>query len=437
MGKVKIGIIADDLTGANATGVLLAKVGFRSATIVFGGKVPTDNEFTSICVDTDSRYTSIDTAKERVQDTYTQLRNWGVDVVAKRIDSTIRGNIGAEIDALLEVMGDTSVAVVIVSYPDSGRVTSGGYLLVDGVPVQETDVARDPMNPITNSYVPAVIAEQSKFDIGHIGLGDILQGKARIYQQFQSLIDQNKRIIVVDAVTNEEIDCVAEAMADIKDQTLFPVDPGPLSAAYARVKAEQNVLERKYIVTVGSVTGQTGRQLQYLVDKFNLQPVYVKAEKLATMTNEWEQEIERATADALDKLVNQEILLITTHSPTSNILPLSQIAQRENVTEEMLAKRITTGLAKVTHQVILNSNVTIDGTFSSGGDVTAALFAESKAEAIHLEDEVIPRAAYGRFIGGTFNGIPVITKGGTVGDKQTIYKCITYLQTKNHEGRVE
>jgi len=53
---MKIGIIADDLTGANATGVRLAKVGFKGAAVVFGGDVPTSGNFTSISVDTDSRY---------------------------------------------------------------------------------------------------------------------------------------------------------------------------------------------------------------------------------------------------------------------------------------------------------------------------------------------------------------------------------------------
>lgn len=432
---MKIGIIADDLTGANATGVRLAKAGFKSATIVFGGKVPTENAFTSICVDTDSRYVTTKAAKERVTDTYKQLRTWGADIIAKRIDSTIRGNIGSEIDALLEAIGKDSIAIVVASYPDSGRVTSGGYLLVDGVPVQETDVAKDPMNPITKSFVPAVVAEQSEFGIGHIGLGDVLQGQSKILPALESLIADNKRIIVIDAVTNEEINCIAESMSAIKGRIVFPVDPGPLSAAFGRVKARQSLHESKYIVTVGSVTGLTGRQLRYLIDKTNSSPVYVDAEQLATMTEKWDNEVKRATADAMEKLKDQEILIVTTLTPASTILSLSDIAQKENVTEEILAKRITTGLAKVTHNVIENSAMKINGTFSSGGDVTAALFAVSEAEAIQLDDEVIPLAAYGKFIGGTFDGIPVVTKGGMVGEKQSIYKCVTYLQTKNHEGR--
>ena len=433
---MKIGIIADDLTGANATGVGLAKAGFKSATIVFGGKVPTNNEFTSISVDIDSRYVPIKVAKERVAETYLQLRSWGADIVAKRIDSTIRGNIGSEIDALLEMVGNDSVAIVVASYPDSGRITSGGYLLVEGVPVQETDVAKDPLNPIIESYVPAVIAEQSCFGIGHIGLGTVLKGTPCIVSKLNSLISENKRIIVLDAVTNEEIENIAESMAEIKSHELFPVDPGPLSAAFGRVKARQRVHKSKWIVTVGSVTPLTGRQLRYLIDKTNASPIYVNAELLATMGGDWEKEIQRATAKALIKLKSEEILIVTTLSPSSTVLPLSEIALREEVTEEKLAKRITAGLAKVTHNIIEKASVKINGTFSSGGDVTAALFAESKAEAIQLDDEVLPLAAYGKFIGGTFDGIPVVTKGGMVGNKQSIYTCVNYLRTKNHEGSV-
>ena len=115
---MKIGIIADDITGANATGVLLSKVGFVSATVVFGGKVPNSDQFTSISVDTDSRYVEPEIAKARVEDAYRQLKGWGADVVTKRIDSTIRGNLGSETDAILEAIGPESIAVVVASYPD-------------------------------------------------------------------------------------------------------------------------------------------------------------------------------------------------------------------------------------------------------------------------------------------------------------------------------
>ena len=95
-----------------------------------------------------------------MQKAYRQLKEWGADIVVKRINSTIRGNLGAETDALLEAIGPDSIAVVVASYPESGHVTSGGYLLVEGMPAQETDVAKDPINPITSSYIPDIIRKQ-------------------------------------------------------------------------------------------------------------------------------------------------------------------------------------------------------------------------------------------------------------------------------------
>ncbi|WP_017380460.1 four-carbon acid sugar kinase family protein [Paenisporosarcina sp. TG-14] len=433
---MKIGIIADDLTGANATGVRLAKSGFISATVVFDGVVPTKGGFTSLSIDTDSRYCPPQEARIRVLKAYEQLSTWGASVIGKRIDSTIRGNLGAETDALLDALGSKSIAVVVASYPDSGRVVSGGYLLVEGVPVQATDVAKDPMNPITNSHVPTLMTEQSQHSVVHIGLGTVLKGKAAIEAEMIRYIQASHRIIVVDAVTNEDIDHIAESMASIEDTILIPVDPGPLAASYGRMKAHQHIQKSKWLVTVGSVTPLTGRQLRYLIDKTNSKPVYVKAASLASISATWDAEIERAVDEALNQLTKQDLLIITTYTPTSEVLNLSELALNEGVTEEKLAKRITEGLARITHRVITQSKVPIDGTFSSGGDVTAALCAVSEAEAIGLQDEVLPLAAYGRFIGGSFDGIPVVTKGGMVGDKQSIYACVNFLKTKKHEGSV-
>lgn len=428
---MKIGIIADDLTGANATGVRLAKNGFKSATIVLGGTVPVNGSFTSISMDTDSRYCPPEEARSRVLRAFEQLSAWGASVIGKRIDSTGRGNIGVEIDTLLDAIGQDSATIVVPSYPDSGRVLLGGYLLVDGVAVQETDVAKDPMNPITESHIPTLLTNQSRYNVAHIGLGVILKGKAAIEKELLGYFDAGYRNIVIDAITNEEIDNIADAMASIKGRILIPVDSGPLSAAYGRVVAQQHKHKRKWIVTVGSVTSLSGQQIRYLIDKTNSHPIYVDAGALASLSGSWNQEIERASKEALNQITKQDILIVTTYNPNSSTLNLSDIARYEGTREDKLAKRITEGLAQISKCIVKQSDVPIEGMFSSGGDVTAAICAVTEAEAIGLEDEVIPLAAYGRFIGGAMNGMSVVTKGGMVGDKKSIYTCVKYLMTKN------
>ena len=111
---------------------------------------------------------------------YSNFVDWGADVVGKRIDSTVRGNLGVETDALLEAMGENSVAVVVASYPDSGRIVSGGYLLVM-VCQSGNGCCKGSYESNYNSYVPTIMTEQSQFRIGHIGLGNVLKGKNSIH----------------------------------------------------------------------------------------------------------------------------------------------------------------------------------------------------------------------------------------------------------------
>src|SRR5699024_12845604 len=82
-----------------------------------------------------------------------------------------------------------------------------------------------------------------------------------------------------------------------------------------------------------------------------------------------------------------------------------------NTTQDALAKRITNGLAKITRLVMNETSYAIQGCFTSGGDVTASLVAETEASGIRLEEEVMPLTAYGTMIGGHFPDLPMITKG--------------------------
>lgn len=432
---MKVGVVADDLTGANATGVRLSKEGFTAATVVFDGDIPDTAELNAICIDTDSRYAPDQLVVRRVKKATKQLREWGAKVICKRIDSTVRGKIGLEIDTVLGELGENSVAIVVAAFPDSGRVCSGGYLLVDGIPVQDTDVAKDPVMPITASYVPAIIQEQSEFPVGHIGLDIVLTESYQIKESIEAEIKEGKRIIVIDAVTDEDIDTIAEAMAYIKGINLVPVDPGPLTAAYSKAYTHQHSEQSKIIVTVGSVTSLTGHQLRYLMDKSDSKPVYVSAEKLATMGQSWEKEVERAVVEALEQIKRDDVLIITTHKEGNGLVDFKTIAATENTTQDALAKRITDGLAKITRLVMEQTNFPIHGCFTSGGDVTASLCALSMASGIKLEDEVLPLAAYGTLIGGHFPDLPIVTKGGMVGDKKAIFASVKYLKTKRSNAK--
>jgi uncharacterized protein YgbK (DUF1537 family) len=426
---MQIVVIADDLTGANATGVKLSKEGFSTATVVRSVSLPDEN-FQALCINTDSRYEKMATANNRVKEALNIIHKKGIPTVySKRIDSTLRGNIGTEIDAMLDALGNDSIAVVVASFPESGRVTCGGFLLIDGVPLQETDVAQDPIAPITSSKVTDIISIQTNKKIEPIGLDNVLKGEDHLTELLQKKAEYGNRIVVVDAVTSDQIKIIAQAMRGL-NRPLLAVDPGPLTAAYSKCSVNNQHQRKKILVVVGSITPLTGLQLTDFIDKWNINPIYVNPEKVATFTNDWNKEVNDVVEKASKQIQHEKVTLVTTFKFGKKRLDLRKIALKESVSEERLARRITDGLAAISREIMTINKGHIGGCFLSGGDVTSSLCSATHSQGIKLEDEVLPLASSGTFISGFLHGIPVVTKGGLIGDKNAISECVQYLQNK-------
>ncbi|UOQ45505.1 four-carbon acid sugar kinase family protein [Halobacillus salinarum] len=418
-------VLCDDLTGANATGVKLSKQGFKTATVIHGLPLP-QSGYDALCLDIDSRYAPENQARNRVTAALKEsTKNGRAAIYSKRIDSTLRGNIGSEMEAMLEFLGKETVAVVVSSFPDSGRTTIGGFLLVDNIPLQQTDVAQDPVRPLTTSKVEEIIQFQTELPTTTLGLDVVLGGREKLEQQINQA-KQHSKIICIDAVTEEHIDLIAEVVKNIETPVLS-VDPGPFTAAYASKKLNQAKRSHKYLITIGSVTTQTGMQIDYFTHKMNVKPIYVTPANLATFTDDWGKEVNRVVEEAEDKLQDTDILMITTYSPGQKMLDLSSLAAKENTTEDSLAKRITDGLGMISRRILENNRELFKGCYLSGGDVTASVGSITRAHGIELNDEIIPLAAFGSFIGGYLDGMPVVTKGGMIGDKKALHTCMSYL----------
>ena len=93
-------IAADDYTGANDTAVLMTGIGFSTYTVL-EEDVNCLPDAQCIAISTDSRACPDQEAYRRVYEVTAKLRSGDTFLLSKRIDSTLRGNLGAEIDAML------------------------------------------------------------------------------------------------------------------------------------------------------------------------------------------------------------------------------------------------------------------------------------------------------------------------------------------------
>ncbi len=426
-------VIADDLTGANATGVLLKKMNYEAYTVMNSERIELSTLMECDCVlyPTDSRGVEPEIAYNRVHNVCNLLKGDDVKVYSKRIDSTLRGNLGSETDAMLDCLGEDYIAVVAPCFPSSGRIVVGGYMLVGGLPLHKTDIAIDPKTPVKISEAAVLFDEQSKYRVSSIQLKDLMHGKHYLAELMNQCVKEGSRIIVLDCITQEDLDLIADAVITSKLK-IVAVDPGVFTATLARklITPSQKKEKSKILAVVGSVNPNTTAQMKELWLSQRTYNVFVNTKELLESEAKREAEIARVAEEILGACERNAVCTVTGDGIyPENRIDFKPYMERYGCSLDEVTGMINSGFAEITYQ-IFKAEPTFRGLYTSGGDVTVAVCERFKTAGLSLQDEVLPLAAYGQFLKGEFEGIHIITKGGSQGGRDAINQCITYLKEK-------
>ena len=426
----KIIVVADDLTGANATSILLKKNGYESTTFldieVYDRE--SNRELDVVSISTDSRAIDSELAYEKVDRVVKSFRDEDVEFYAKRIDSTLRGNIGSEVKAVLDNLNGDTVAMVLPSYPGSKRVVIGNHMLVDGVPLSRTSVAKDPKTPVYSSSVYNILKKDYQDPIGIIYLDTVEGGIAEIEREINLLFKKGIRMISFDAITDLDIENIAIAI-DNTGLDIVSVDPGPLTQALARQRFKDKAFNEKIMLTIGSVTDVTVKQVEAFKREEKVYFEKVDAEKLIYESTR-HLEIERASQIILSKMEDYNLFGVISTKEKERLLDLGQIGREIGLDEDGVSNRISSGLAEISKKVMDKKGKEISGLYTSGGDITVEVCKVLGAVGIRMIDEVMPLAVYGKLKDGCFHGLSIVTKGGLIGDDRAIIDCIDFLRRR-------
>ena len=443
-----LGIVADDLTGATTLGVLLARSGLKTAAF-FDTESFSRNEveYPAMVVSSDSRPLPKAEAQHQVSAAVQQLQARGAHYFTKRIDTTLRGGIGFEIDAMLEQLPLETVAVVVPAMPQSRRILVGGYSVIDSVALSRTDVARDVRTPVTESWVPGLLAAQTHHQVGHISLSSVMKGEAQIEIDLQEQQQRGVRVIVVDAITVEDVDAIAGAVVAL-NWNVLAVDPGPFTerlavrrglmrearaAALAPQTAEQQ--RGSILVVAGSATPVTKKQLQYLIaNDPRVCHIPVDAELLVDKKNAAEIEVQRVVQHARQCIPQQQNALFVFESAlTGRLLDLQEEEQRFGLSHGKAAENINQGLGSIVREVLNCAGGEIKGLYMTGGDTMVNVLKELGATGIEMIDYVIPQTDMVRIIGGDYAGLICVGKGGLTGPEDILSTIVEriYKEAQN------
>ena len=191
-------VIADDLAGAAEMGGMAWRHGL-TAEVQLELDASTDVDL--IVVDTDTRSCTAEEAARRVASVAELCRERAIKRVYKKVDSVLRGQVAAELTAWLETSGQSRILLVPAN-PGLGRVLSGGRYYVKGIPLHETDFAKDPEYPATTSDVLDLLAPADPWPVQILRPGETMP---------------NRGIVVGEAT--DQADLVAWA-ATLDDSTL-------------------------------------------------------------------------------------------------------------------------------------------------------------------------------------------------------------------------
>ena len=254
-------IVADDLTGAGDAGIQCTKAGARTTVWLDPARALDDTASDVIVVDMNSRALTPDEAYARMRDFGAELARRSPRRIVKKMDSTLRGNAGPEVRALLEAL-PAAFAVVAPAYPKNGRTCVNGVLLVDGTPVDRTDFGRDLFSPVRDARVAALFPEATL----HLTLAVIRAGPAAIAAELSAARARGIRIATADAHNDDDLRALVAVDALLRD-LLWTGSAGLLEMMPLRPRtgiAAPPALPRvagPLLFVVGSVSAMTQRQI--------------------------------------------------------------------------------------------------------------------------------------------------------------------------------
>lgn len=402
--------IADDLTGGGDAGIAFAAQGLRTHLVVSceGQTLPVTlaaggEHEQAVVINTDSRHCSPNTARQRITALARQVMVVpGRGITFKKIDSTLRGNVGAELEALMADMG-YSVALVAPSYPSQGRTVQDGVLYVDGVPVHKTGFAHDPVHPVREASIVRLLREQGLMAVGHVPLSAFAVQTQMLRTTLLDARQKGQRVLVCDALTEDHLTVLARTATTLygHDGCLFV---GSAGLAYALAR----VLVPDVVIPVHSVAkGLAPDPILFVCGSANartLQQVRAQADHGCPVHS-----LPHATTDDVLASLRCGNAVLTAPSERQTCASSSDI---------------TRNLGELTANIVRHATCPRCTLFMTGGETALATLNALGVTELTLHEELLPGVVRSSVTHGMWKHGSIITKAGGFGEPDTLVKIL-------------
>ncbi|PKE32714.1 serine kinase [Rahnella sp. AA] len=428
-------VIADDFTGANDTGVALVAQGMAvcvqldvtdSAAEARAGR--------ALIYSTDSRAMSATDAAQKV----TQAVQAGLPVpggkgwVFKKIDSTLRGNLGAETEAALMAL-DCPLAIIAPAVPQLGRVIKDGLCYVNDRLLTETEFATDPKTPVSTASVGGRLAEQTALRQHHVSL-EVLRS-ADFQAQLFALAASGVRIVVADCQTPEDLNLIIRAAESLPFRPLL-VGASGLSHALAQHCLAPQILPRQtatrttapLLAVVGSMSEIAAQQIAFVQQR---RPVsLVDIDVLRLFSADSGELLAALSAEIRHAVGEGKHCFIRTRQSEEQRHSVALFCQQKNISRLQMGERIAAFLGQLIQHVLQQPETKPGGLYLSGGDIALAVARALGAKEFEIKGQIAGCVPWGFLPDSPFHRLPVMTKAGGFGTENTLLEVLRFIEEK-------
>jgi len=422
-------IIADDLTGANDTGVQFSKKGYNAIVSILeeSGNIIIPHETDVLVIDTETREVDAKTACQRVRNVLKKLNFSDKDIFYKKIDSTLRGCIGAELEEMMNFL-EKDVCVLTPTFPSHQRITIGGYLIINGKPLGLTKYYSGDLKAGDASFIPFLLRQQTSLPIARIDFTDVTKGQGVILKKLNKLHKEGNRIIIVDASEEEHLKDIFDSIVKFEGSVLCAGSAGLANyfpEIYNKNRSfELNMEKNKgpILIVGGSRNPITKYQITHLKGEIDFFDLNIDIEQILsnkkTILNHY-------LTDSITVIKNGQHLVIHTeplYNDKENIN--NKLMQKCSLSFRELELTIRKFLGELTAKIVRNSPAR--NLILTGGDIALGVCSALAIQNLNIVAELLPGIPLSTANLKNYN-LKIVTKAGGFGEKDTLFKLIKKL----------
>lgn len=396
-------IVADDLTGAMDTAVNTKLL--TASTIVRWKAV--QGTVDGICVvDTESRNMTAQKATDKTRELILPiLKANNYSVVYKKIDSTMRGNIIAELRVLMEEYKPHMI-IVAPAFPAVGRTIIDGMCYVNGVLLRNTEFARDPLAPAYTGRIPDWLREELDIEVYHHTIHEITPETVLL-----------NGMHTFDSETDFHLQSIVKKIPPMGERRILLVGSAALATEFF---ALHSTMKKPVLAFVGSVGQQTVEQINYA------QMHGVKVIKLPLTELYRSGNIESIIKEAQEALRLGTDVILTAAQSREDYYAALQYEEDNNLAKGTLSHFIKELMGCLSKRIVPQTE--LSGIFITGGDTAISVLHSLEADGAEIQFEVIKGFVCSALQDGLSPGLKAITKAGAFGQETDLYMCIQRLK---------